>query len=154
MTILDAVPETATPPPDPEVTVRRCRPDMAELGDEAAGRIATVLQENPAGCVYFNLAATVSWPTPSADFFGTVRKEQAHWCRQAGRTFPRSVRRRAIKWVGEGEWIGHKFARYLDRAVCFTRALFIGGRFVPPHRWPNAVTSSAPPVRPEAAEVA
>ncbi len=117
------------------VTIQRHPIDMHVLTEDVGHRVVATLNRNPAGCFYFNPAVTVSCSIPTADFFCILRKEQAKWCRQASKTFPRNVRRTASKWVGGGEWINHKYARFLDRALCFTGILFIDGQLIPSHAW-------------------
>lgn len=120
-----------------KVTVHRHLIDMHTLADDVGKRVVATLEQNPMGCVYFNPVVTVSCPSPLPEFFRIVRNEQARWCRQASKTFPRKVRRRPSRWASGGEWISHKHARYLDRALCFTGILFIDGQVAPPHSWPK-----------------
>ena len=120
-----------------KVQVHRHLIDMHTLADDVGKRVVATLEQNPTGCVYFNPAVTVSCPSPRPEFFRVVRNEQARWCRQAGKTFPRNVRRRSSRWVSGGEWISHKHSRYLDRSLCFIGVLFIDGKLIPPHSWPE-----------------
>ena len=119
------------------VNVRHYKADMNSLAEDVGERIATSITQNPTGCRYFNPVVTVSCPSPTPAFFRIVRKEQARWCRQASATFPRHARRLASTWIAGGEWISHKYARYLNRAACFTGILFVNGRIVPAHEWPG-----------------
>ena len=116
--------------------------DMHNLAEDVAARITATLIGRPQGCVYFTPITTVSCQMPTAAFFRQVRREQARWCRQSSSTFPRKIRRRSSNWVSGGEWIGDKFARYLDRALCFTGILFIDGTFIQPHLWPEPTTGT------------
>ena len=121
-----------------EVTVKiqRHTSDMHTLAEDVGQRAVTTLKQHPTGCFFFNPATTVSCPQPTEEFFRVIRKEQARWCRQAGNSFPRKLRRSSSHWVSGGEWISNKFARYLDRSCCFTGVLFIDGQLVLPHDWP------------------
>ena len=118
-----------------KVTVHRHITDMHTLAEDVGQRIISTLQQNPTGCHYFNPAVTVTCSSPLPRFFQVVKKEQARWCRQASKTFPRTIRRSPSRWVGAGEWISDNYARYLDRALCFTGLLAISGQFIPPHQW-------------------
>ena len=123
-----------------EVTVKiqRHASDMHSLAEDVGQRIVTILKQHPTGCFFFNPAITISCLQPTEEFFRAIRKEQARWCRQAGNTFPRKIRRSSSKWVSGGEWISNKFARYLDRALCFMGILFHNGKFIPTHEWPKS----------------
>ena len=132
-TVLDEVPIDARP----EVRIDRHPLDWNTLAVDVAGRIETALQQGATGCRYFNPAVTVSCVQPSQDFLRIVRKEQARWCRQAGKTIPRRNRRSSSRWTSGGQWISNKYARYLDRALCFTGVLFIDGQLIPSHSWPK-----------------
>lgn len=142
-TVLDEVPIDA----EPEVQVDRHSPDWNTLSEDVAGRIETVLKRDSTGCRYFNPAVTVTCHQPSPEFLQIIRKEQARWCRQAGKTISRSNRRNPSRWTGSGQWISNKYARFLDRALSFTGVLFISGRLIPPHAWPKAppITSKERP---------
>ena len=116
------------------INIDRHTPDMDHLTEEVGKRIAARLEQNPAGCFYFNPAVTICCPLPEAEFFQIVRKEQAHWCRQAGKTIPRKVRRNVSTWVSHRQ-ISNKYARYLDRALSFTGIMFIDGEIIPSTLW-------------------
>lgn len=120
----------------PKVVVRRHIYDFNDLAGGIDQQIIITIGQTPEGCHYFNPAATVSCHQPTPAFFAKVRQEQARWCRIASQTFKKRERRRVKTWVSH-EWIRHKYARYLDRAVCFTGVLFISGRLVPHHQWPQ-----------------
>lgn len=130
-TIMDADCE-----PVPSVTVQRHAYDFNDLAGGVDQRIITTIGQTPEGCHYFNPGVTVSCPQPTLAFFAKVRQEQARWCRIASQTFKKRERRRVKIWISH-ERITDKHARYLDRAACFTGILFINGRPVPHHRWPN-----------------
>jgi|GEM_PF-2741358 hypothetical protein len=121
-----------------KITIQRYHPDMHTLTEDVVKRIGAFAEQRSTGCVFFNPAVTVFCPNPTGAFFKVIRNEQARWCRQAGSTFPRSIRRRASRWVAGGEWLNEKFARYLDRSLAFTGILFVDGVMVPPNRWPKA----------------
>ena len=125
------------------VKVQRHIIDMHTISDDVGRRVVTTLKHCPAGCVYFNPAVTVACPQPTTEFFCVVNKEQARWCRQASQTFPRNARRSPSRWASGGEWISNKYARYLDRALCFTGILFIDGQFVPPPKWSKVRTGGS-----------
>ena len=125
------------------VKVERHLIDMHTLAEDVFQRVVTTLKHHPAGCLYFNPAVTVACPRPTTEFIRVVRNEQARWCRQASRTFPRKVRRSPSRWASGGEWISNKYARYLDRALCFTGILFIDGQFVPPPKWSKVRTGGS-----------
>ena len=120
-----------------KIQVHRHHSDMHNLAEDVLKRVISTLQQNQTGCVYFSPIVTVSCPSPLPEFFRIVRNEQARWCRQAGKTFPQKVRRRASRWVSGGQWLSIKRARYMDRALCFTGILFIEGQIVPSHSWPK-----------------
>lgn len=122
--------------PDPQVVVQRHSYDFNDLAGGVGQQIMTVIGNAPEGCHYFNPAITVSCSLPTTAFFGKIRQEQARWCRIASQTFRKRDRRSAKKWVSH-EIIGDKHLRYLDRAMCFTGALFINGSLVPHHKWPQ-----------------
>ena len=130
-TVLDEVTIDARP----EVQIDRHPVDWNTLAEDVAGRIKTALQQGVAGCRYFNPAVTVTCLQPTPEFFGMARKEQAHWCRRARHTIPRSNRRSSSRWTSGGQLISNKFARYLDRALCFTGVLFIDSKLILPHEW-------------------
>ena len=130
-TVLDEVPIDATL----EVQIDRHSVNWNTLAEDVAGRIKKALQQGTAGCWYFSPAVTVTCLQPTPEFFRLVRTEQARWCRQAGKTIPRTVRRSSSRWIGAGQWISNKYARYLDRALSFTGILFINGKLVLPHKW-------------------
>lgn len=132
-TVLDEVPIDA----EPEVQIDRHRPDWNSLVEDVAGRIEMVLKQDATGCRYFNPVVTVSCLQSSPEFWRIVSKEQARWCRQAGKTIPRTNRRSPSRWTGGGQLISNKYARYLHRALSFTGVLFIDGQLVPPHEWPK-----------------
>ena len=119
-----------------KVTIHRHLTDMHTLADDVGQRIISTLQQNPAGCVYFNPAVTVSCPSPTPEFFRIIENEQARWCRQASKTFSKQACRRVKDWVSH-ERISSKYARYLDRALSFTGILFIDGQLIPSHSWPQ-----------------
>lgn len=123
--------------PTPKVTVLRHPVDFHNLADDVAERITATIVKTPIGCHYFNPAVTISCPEASPVFFAVIKKEQARWCRHAGKTILRKNRRSSSRWVSGGEWMGNKLARYFDRALCFTGILFIDGKFIPPHSWPR-----------------
>jgi hypothetical protein len=131
-TVMDAEPAKA----QARIDIQRHPTDMHTLSDDVGNRIVATLKRNQAGCVYFNPAVTVSCPSPTTGFFQVIAKEQGRWCRQARDGFAKKARRSASSWVGGGDLFDHKFARYLDRALCFTGVLFIDGQLVLPHNWP------------------
>lgn len=139
MTTRTAVLDTDVAAQTLKVSVQRSPVDFQNLSEAVGQRITATLERSPRGCHYFNPAVTVSCPEPTPEFFAMLRKEQARWCRQAGKTFPRKVRRSPARWISGGHWVSDKHARYLDRALCFTGALFIEGQFIASHRWPNSV---------------
>lgn len=120
------------------VCVKRHKRNMENLAEEVGERVVATLQQHPTGSFYFNPIVTVSHPEPTEEFFRIVRREQSRWCRQAASTFPRRLRRRQSNWVSGGEWIKNKDDRYLDRALCFTGILYINGKMVRPHEWPES----------------
>jgi hypothetical protein len=126
----------------PEVRMDRHSLDWNTLAEDVAERIDMALKQEATGCRYFNPAVTVTCLQPSPEFWRIVRKEQARWCRQAGKTIPRRSRRSPSCWTSGGEWVSEKHARFLDRALCFTGILLIGGQLVPPHEWPKVRASS------------
>ena len=132
-TVLDEVPIDART----DVRIDRHHPDWNALAEDVVGRIEASLQQGATGCRYFNPAVTVACPLPSQEFFRIVCEERARWCRRAGNTIPQKNRRSTSNWISGGQWISDKFARYLDRALCFTGILFIDGKFIPPHSWPT-----------------
>lgn len=117
------------------ITIQRHSPNMNDLAEEVGERITARLKQNPAGCIYFNPAVTISCPLPDGLFFQIVRKEQARWCRQASKTIPRKVRRNVSAWVSHRR-INNKYDRYLDRALSFTGILFIDGEIILSTLWP------------------
>ncbi len=121
---------------EPKVMIHRHPTDMHTLADDVGQRISSILQQNPTGCHYFNPAVTVSCSSPLPKFFQFVRSEQARWCRQASTSFSRQARRRVKDWVSH-ERMNNMYARYLDRALCFTGILFIDGKQIPSHSWPK-----------------
>ena len=121
----------------PEVRIDRHPLDWNTLAEDVAGRIETALQQGATGCRYFNPAVTVTGLQPSQEFWRIVHKEQARWCRQAGKTIPRRNRRSSSFWTSGGQWISNKYARYIDRALSFTGILFIDGQLIPSHSWPK-----------------
>lgn len=130
-TVLDEVPIDARP----EVHIDRHPVDWNTLADDVAERINMVLKRDATGCRYFNPAVTVTCLQPSPEFLQIIRKEQARWCRQAGKTISRSNRRSPSRWTSGGEWISDKHARFLDRALSFTGVLFIDGQLLSTHEW-------------------
>ena len=138
-TVMDADPTEA----EAAVNVHPHLIDMHTMSDDVGRRVVITLKQRPAGCVYFNPAVTVTCPEPTTEFFRIVKKEQARWCRQASKTFPRNARRSPSRWVSGGEWISNKYARYLDRTLCFTGILFIDGQFVPPPKWSKVRTGAS-----------
>jgi hypothetical protein len=132
-TVLDEVPIDARP----EVQIDRHRPDWNSLVEDVAHRIEMVLKRDATGYRYFNPTVTVTCLQPTPEFWRIVGKEQARWCRQAGKTIPRRVRRSSTHWTSGGEWISEKYTRFLHRALSFTGVLFIDGELVPPHSWPK-----------------
>ena len=130
-TVLDEVPIEAKP----EIRIERHPVDWNTLAEDVAERITIVLKRNAIGCRYFNPAVTVTCLQPRPEFWRIVRKEQARWCRQSGKTIPRRNRRSPSHWTGSGQWISNKYARFLDRALSFTGVLFIDGRLLSTHEW-------------------
>lgn len=126
-----------------KVQIHRHHFDMHTLAEDVGKRVVTKLEQNPTGCVYFNPVVTIYCPRLLPEFFRVVKNEQARWCRQASKTFPCRVRRRSSHWISGGEWISHKYARYLDRALCFTGILFIDSQVVPSHSWPNPAAATS-----------
>jgi len=124
------------------ITLQRHSPNMNNLAEEVAERITAYFGHDPTGCVYFNPAVTISCSRPSPEFFHRVRKEQARWCRQASRTFKNHVRRRVSSWSSPAVVDGDR-DRYHDRALCFTGILFINGKMIPNHNWPDFVTTGS-----------
>lgn len=129
---------------EPLVQIGRYPIDMQNLADDVGRRVVATLERAPVGCLYFNPAITVACSTPTEKFFEAVRREQARWCRQAARTFPRAVRRRVSRWFDCGESKNNKFTRYLDRGLCFTGILFIDGVIMPSHVWPKPNAAKTP----------
>lgn len=121
----------------PKVRIQRHHVDRQSPADDVHSRIVKSLDAKPTGCLYFNPAVTVSSAGPSPDFFRIVRKEQARWCRQSRSDFYKNARRSSKNWVTDEGWINDKFVRFMDRALCFTGILFIGGRLIQPHNWPK-----------------
>lgn len=132
-TVMDEVPI----PLKPKVQIDHHPVDWNTLAESVAERIATTLQQDPTGCRYFNPAATVSCPSPCPEFFRLVRSVQSDWCRRAGKTIPRSVRRSSSRWVSSDAGINSKHDLHLDRGLCFTGVLFIAGKLIQPHNWPK-----------------
>jgi hypothetical protein len=130
-TAMDAEVETAF-----RVSIQRYEYDFNDLAGEVERRIVATIGQAPEGCHYFNPAATVSCSQPTNAFFAKVRQEQARWCRIASQTFKKRERRRVKSWISH-ERVSNKHTRYLDRATCLTGVLFIDGRPVPHHQWPN-----------------
>ena len=137
-TVMEAVLTKA----ETRVVIQRHPTDFQTLSEDVQNRVVATLTRNSTGCIFFNPAVTVSCPSPAPEFFRIVRKEQARWCRQARKTFPKHVCRSASNWVSGGEWITPKYARYLDRALCFMGILFIDGQLVLPHNWPKEVPAA------------
>src|SRR5688572_17533312 len=106
--------------PEPWVQVTHYRPDFESLADDVENRLVKEFSGSFAGCLYLNPIVTIRCAIPSLAFFKTVRRFQAQWCRRAGQTFPRNVRRKVKAWVSGGEWLKNKPERFLDRALCFT----------------------------------
>ncbi len=122
--------------PDPQVSVQHHVCDFDDLASGVGQRLTTIIRA-PTGCHYLNPAVTVSCSQATPAFFALVRREQARWCRIASQTFRKRERRRVKTWVCLDPAIS-KYARYLDRAACLTGLLFINGKLVPHHRWPQA----------------
>ena len=120
---------------DSRIVVRRHRIDWNDLISPTLERAETALSETPEGCIYLNPGVTVTCSELTADFFLEVRKRQAEWCRRAGRTIPRRVRRRVARWVDDSGLALSKTQRYLRRAMCFTGVLFVNGRLMHPDHW-------------------
>ncbi|ODA29091.1 hypothetical protein [Planctopirus hydrillae] len=112
--------------PDPQVRVQRHVYDFNDLAGGLAQRLTTIM-DAPAGCHYLNPAVSVSCSQPTPAFFAKVKQEQARWCRIASQTFRKRERRSAKSWISH-ERITNKYARFLDRAACFTGFLFIDGK--------------------------
>lgn len=125
---------------EPKISIQRHSVDWESLADDVGVRVTRSLRDNPTGCLYLNPAVTVSSPDPSREFFRVVRKEQSRWCRRSSSAFSKEACRSSRSWSSGGVWFGNKFARYLDRALCFTGILFIGGRLIQPHNWPKPPT--------------
>lgn len=121
----------------PKICIQRHSVDWESLADDVGLRVAQSLRDDPTGCRYFNPAVTVSSPDPSPEFYRVVRKEQARWCRQSRSDFGKKARRSPRSWVTDEGEISNKYARFLDRALCFTGILFIGGQLIQPHNWPK-----------------
>lgn len=120
---------------EPKVFIQRHSFDIQSLADDVCSRVDRSLRDNPSGCLYFNPAVTVSSSEPAPEFFRVVRKEQARWCRRSSSTFSKKARGSSRSWVTDEGEINGKYARYLDRALCFTGVLFVNGKIVPPHQW-------------------
>lgn len=118
------------------IKIHRYTPNIKYLAEKVGQRIAARLEQNPAGCIYFNPAVTISCPQPSPEFFQLVKKEQARWCGQASSTFEKSVRRKVSTWISPAVVNGN-IDKYLDRALCFTGILFINGKMIAHHNWPK-----------------
>ena len=104
----------------------------------------TLLSAKPEGCIYLNPSVTVTCPELTADFFREVRKRQAEWCRRAGRTIPRRVRRRVASWVDDSGLALSKSQRYFSRAFCLTGVLFVSGNLVHPDHWRKLEAACGP----------
>jgi hypothetical protein len=124
------------------IRIHRHTPNMAYLAEEVERRIIARLGHNPAGCVYFNPAVTISCSQPNPEFLQIVKKEQARWCRQASKTFKNHARRRVSSWISPAVVNGER-DQFHDRALCFTGILFINGKMIPHHNWPVVVTSQS-----------
>lgn len=124
------------------VEVTRHKYDMENLRQPVEKRLLEHLNREPKGCFYINPVATVWCPEASLSFFEAVRREQARWCRQSSSTFSSQIRRRASKWISDGTVIRDKFARFLDRALCFTGLLIQDGRIVPASEWKHHLGNS------------
>lgn len=126
------------------VVVRRHRIDWNDLISPTLKRAMTLLSEKPVGCIYLNPAVTVTCPGPTADFFREVRKRQAEWCRRAGKTVPRRVRRRVANWVDDSGVALSKAQKWFARAFCLTGVLFVNGELVHPDKWPEVQCQGRP----------
>jgi hypothetical protein len=120
-----------------EVLVTHYRPDFETLAEEVGNRAVKELSRNAAGCLYLNPLVTIRCRIPDQAFFKAVRRFQAQWCRRTKHTFPRRARRKVADWVGGGEVQSTRYGRFLDRSLCFTGVLFIDGRIIAPHDWPD-----------------
>jgi hypothetical protein len=131
---------------EPKIVIQRHRVDWQSLAKDVGVRAARSLQDNRSGCLYFNPAVTVSSPDPSPEFFRVVRKEQARWCRRSSSTFSKKARGSSRSWVTDEGEISNKYARYLDRALCFTGVLFNNGQLLAHHQWPRSSTGLKRPL--------
>lgn len=137
-TAMDAEVETAF-----RVSIQRHEYDFNDLAGEVERRIVATISQAPEGCHYFNPAATVSCSQPTNAFFAKVRQEQARWCRIASKVIKKRERRRVNSWVSH-ERLSNKFARFLDRSICFTGLLVVDGQIMPHHQWLKLRWGSSP----------
>ena len=126
------------PPLQPRVRVKKHRPDTMQLGEQVRRRLMAMT--SVPYCLYVNPLATVSCREPTPEFFKEVRRRQAQWCKQSRTLFGQDARRSAKHWGSDRGWLT-KQERFLERALCFTGALFINGKLMPPHRWRDYLTS-------------
>ena len=124
------------------INIDRHTPDMDHLTEEVGERIAARLEQNPAGCIYFNPAVTISDPQPRPAFFRLVKKEQARWCKTASESIKNKVRRKVSTWISPAV-VNGDLDKYHDRALSYTGILFINGKMIPHHNWPVFVNSKS-----------
>lgn len=128
------------------VQVERFQPNREDPAQAMRVRIIELAPLFP-HCVYFSPLATVSCDVPTPEFFRTARKIQAQWCQRCKTTYGRRARRSVKDWVNS-DGVPNRQDRYVDRALCFIGLLFLEGKHVPPHQWPDRKPMRRNPIKP------
>ncbi len=120
---------------DPSLKIRDFNPDFDKLAEEVGRRIAE-WGNQPTGAAYFTPDVQVTADSPSLAFMRAVRKYRGRWVMKMRKQFPRWVLASVAAWIPDGDCQGKK-DHYLNRSMCVTGILFVNGRILPGHEWPD-----------------
>lgn len=108
--------------------------DWEDLSTPVRERASFFVAQAPSGTVFLNPLCTIRASKPSEEFFNSVKKWQAKWCKQASETIGRHSRRKAANFYAD-QGLMSKRQRFFERAFSFTGILFYKGEVIQPHRW-------------------
>lgn len=124
------------------VKIREHEPHIDKLDQEVCDRAMGMLNSERPAYLYSNPIVTITCEKLNPQFFSSLRRYQAEWCKRAKSIFGRSPMRKSSNWsLGPGERTlsskQRKYFKYLTRGFCFTGLLFVQGKNVPHHEWPT-----------------
>ncbi len=108
--------------------------DKENLATPVFKRTQEFLSRFPTKSIYLNPICTIVADEPSQNFFETVKKWQAKWCKEASTFIGRDTRRSVRNYISDKGRTSKK-QRFFERAFSFTGILFVNNELIQSNRW-------------------